>query len=123
MITCWGVVKVKFTRLVQLVLGYQGVSDWKPGNNVNPDHTLYPTVRTLLVRQVPSSGTRLYSTAQNEPKDKRKLWLLVIPVTTFFLGTWQIFRLQWKLGLIDELERKTMVSPIEMPSKYGIAAG
>ena len=123
MITCWGVVKVKFTRLVQLVLGYQGVSDWKPGNNVNPDHTLYPTVRTLLVRQVPSNGTRLYSTAQNEPKDNRQLWLLVIPVTTFFLGTWQIFRLQWKLGLIDELERKTMVSPIEMPSKYGIAAG
>jgi len=105
------------------VLGYQGVSDWKPGNNVNPDHMLHPTVRTLLVRQVPSNGTRLYSTAQNEPKDKRKLWLLVIPVTTFFLGTWQIFRLQWKLGLIDELERKTMVSPIEMPSKYGIAAG
>ena len=75
------------------------------------------TVLSLLARQVPSSGTRVYSTAQSEPKDKRKLWLLIIPVTTFFLGTWQIFRLQWKLGLIDELEKKTMASPIDMPSK------
>ena len=75
------------------------------------------TVLSVLARQVPSSGTRVYSTAQSEPKDKRKLWLLIIPVTTFFLGTWQIFRLQWKLGLIDELEKKTMASPIDMPSK------
>ena len=75
------------------------------------------TVLSLLARQVPSSGARFYSTAQTEPRDKRKLWLLIIPVTTFFLGTWQIFRLQWKLGLIDELEKKTMASPIDMPSK------
>ena len=51
-------------------------------------------------------------------KEKRQLWLLVIPVTTFCLGTWQIFRLQWKVNLIDELERKTMKPPIEIPSKY-----
>lgn len=75
------------------------------------------SVLSLLARQVPSRGTRVYSTAETEPKDKRKLWLLIIPVTTFFLGTWQIFRLQWKLGLLDELEKKTMASPIDMPSK------
>lgn len=51
-------------------------------------------------------------------KEKRQLWLLVIPVTTFCLGTWQIFRLQWKVKLIDELERKTMKPSIEIPSKY-----
>ena len=43
--------------------------------------------------------------------------MLVIPVTTFGLGTWQVFRLQWKLGLIDELERKTTEDPITMPNE------
>jgi len=31
--------------------------------------------------------------------------LFVIPATTFGLGLWQIKRLKWKKGLIDELER------------------
>ena len=54
---------------------------------------------------------------QRERQDKRKLWLLVIPVTTFCLGMWQIFRLQWKLGLIEELERKTMKPAIDIPTE------
>lgn len=45
--------------------------------------------------------------------------MLVIPVTTFGLGTWQVFRLQWKLGLIDELERKTKENPVAIPTEYG----
>ena len=49
--------------------------------------------------------------------DRSKLWMLIIPVTTFGLGTWQIFRLQWKLELIDELERKTKEDPITIPTK------
>lgn len=49
--------------------------------------------------------------------DMSKLWMLIIPVTTFGLGTWQIFRLQWKLELIDELERKTKKEPITVPDK------
>ena len=57
------------------------------------------------------------SSTENEQKQKRKLWLLIIPVTTFCLGTWQVFRLQWKLGLIDELERRTMKPAINIPNK------
>lgn len=56
------------------------------------------------------------SSTENEQKQKRKLWLLIIPVTTFCLGTWQVFRLQWKLGLIDELERRTMKPAINIPN-------
>ena len=52
-----------------------------------------------------------------DPKERRKLWMLVIPVTTFCLGTWQIFRLQWKVDLIEELERKTKRDPIDIPTK------
>ena len=47
----------------------------------------------------------------------KKLWLLIIPVTTFCLGTWQIFRLQWKVGLIEELERKTMRPAVDIPTE------
>ena len=50
-------------------------------------------------------------------KDRGKLWMLVIPVTTFCLGTWQVFRLQWKVGLIEELERKTKEDPVTIPTE------
>ena len=50
-------------------------------------------------------------------KDRGKLWMLVIPVTTFCLGTWQVFRLQWKAGLIEELERKTKEDPVTIPTE------
>lgn len=46
---------------------------------------------------------------------KRKLWLLIIPVTTFCLGTWQVYRLQWKLDLIADLERRTKKEVIDIP--------
>lgn len=41
--------------------------------------------------------------------------LLVVPFTTFCLGTWQVKRRAWKLGLIEELERKTQSEPICLP--------
>ncbi|XP_062515731.1 surfeit locus protein 1-like [Corticium candelabrum] len=45
------------------------------------------------------------------------MWLLIIPVTTASLGTWQIFRLRDKLELKLKLEAKTQALPIEMPSE------
>ena len=50
-------------------------------------------------------------------KDYKKLALLVIPVTTFALGTWQIFRLQRKVRLIEDLERKTAIPPMQIPAE------
>lgn len=47
--------------------------------------------------------------------DKKKLLILIIPVTTFCLGTWQIFRLRWKIGLIEELEQKTRKPAVDIP--------
>jgi surfeit locus 1 family protein len=38
-----------------------------------------------------------------------------MPVFTFTLGVWQIQRLQWKLALIDELERKLKKEPLSLP--------
>ena len=66
------------------------------------------------------TSTRFYSSTLADPKERRKLWLLIIPVTTFSLGTWQIFRLQWKAGLIEELEKKTQMNAIDMPDELVI---
>jgi surfeit locus 1 family protein len=37
-------------------------------------------------------------------------------VVTFFLGVWQVYRLQWKLGLIEDTGRKLDEDPVELPS-------
>lgn len=42
--------------------------------------------------------------------------LLIIPLTTFGLGTWQIQRRTWKLNLIKELEDKMLAEPIPLPA-------
>ncbi|XP_017263316.1 surfeit locus protein 1 [Kryptolebias marmoratus] len=44
-----------------------------------------------------------------------KWFLLLIPATTFGLGTWQVKRRQWKIGLINELRRMTTAEPVPLP--------
>ncbi|CAJ1070192.1 surfeit locus protein 1 [Xyrichtys novacula] len=44
-----------------------------------------------------------------------KWFLLLIPATTFGLGTWQVKRRQWKLQLIDDLRKLTTAEPIPLP--------
>uniref|UniRef100_A0A3P8WAR9 SURF1-like protein n=1 Tax=Cynoglossus semilaevis TaxID=244447 RepID=A0A3P8WAR9_CYNSE len=44
-----------------------------------------------------------------------KWFLLLIPATTFGLGTWQVRRRQWKLQLIDDMTRLTTKEPISLP--------
>ncbi|XP_066596086.1 surfeit locus protein 1 [Prorops nasuta] len=41
--------------------------------------------------------------------------LLIIPAITFVLGTWQIYRLKWKLNLIDDMKRRTSQDPVDLP--------
>jgi len=43
--------------------------------------------------------------------------LFIIPLTTFGLGTWQIYRLRWKLGLIKKLEERTKEDTIALPAE------
>ncbi|XP_004482461.1 surfeit locus protein 1 [Dasypus novemcinctus] len=42
--------------------------------------------------------------------------LLLIPVTAFGLGTWQVQRRKWKLRLIADLESRVMAEPIPLPA-------
>lgn len=48
----------------------------------------------------------------------KKYLLQVIPVTSFGLGCWQVYRLQWKLELIDKLHATSHATPIDLPQKY-----
>ncbi len=80
----------------------------------------------LLLR---SPNSRLASKVYNEtapfnPKIKRdatswlspyKILLGFMPIFTFGLGTWQIYRLQWKLDLIKELETQLEKEPMDLP--------
>jgi len=45
--------------------------------------------------------------------------LLIIPISTFGLGTWQIFRLQWKRNLIQELNTRTTEPVQDLPENVG----
>lgn len=45
----------------------------------------------------------------------------VIPIFTFYLGTWQVQRLKWKVALIDELEEKLQREPIPLPKRINIS--
>ncbi|XP_067826102.1 surfeit locus protein 1 [Heptranchias perlo] len=44
-----------------------------------------------------------------------KWGLLLIPVATFSLGTWQIQRRKWKLRLIEELKARSRLEPLPLP--------
>ncbi|KAG6817746.1 hypothetical protein H0H87_004537 [Tephrocybe sp. NHM501043] len=45
----------------------------------------------------------------------------IIPVFTFALGTWQLQRLKWKVNLIDELEEKLQLRPLSLPPKINLS--
>ncbi|XP_070706805.1 surfeit locus protein 1 [Pempheris klunzingeri] len=90
-------------------------------------HVVY-IKRTLLLPRLPlfkrTDGSfnpfgRLSSStaarAEKEEESFLKWLLLLIPVTSFGLGTWQVNRRRWKLQLIDELRRLTTAEPIPLP--------
>ncbi|XP_073662888.1 surfeit locus protein 1 isoform X1 [Tursiops truncatus] len=57
------------------------------------------------------------ATAAKTEDDSFLQWfLLLIPVTAFGLGTWQVQRRKWKLQLIAELESRVMAEPIPLPA-------
>ncbi|XP_074066884.1 surfeit locus protein 1 [Macrotis lagotis] len=56
------------------------------------------------------------ATSKSEDDSLYKWFLLLIPVTTFGLGTWQVQRRKWKLKLIAELESRVTAEPIPLPA-------
>ncbi|XP_059850222.1 surfeit locus protein 1 [Hypanus sabinus] len=68
---------------------------------------------TVVRHHVARSSTGTISEAT---EDSFLKWaLLLIPVATFGLGTWQVQRRKWKLQLIDELKERSHLDPVPLP--------
>ncbi|KAG9281783.1 surfeit locus protein 1 [Astyanax mexicanus] len=64
-----------------------------------------------------SRQTSVDAAQAEKSEDSLLKWLLLlIPVTTFGLGTWQVKRRQWKLKLIEDLQKLTTADPIPLPT-------
>ncbi|THH09199.1 hypothetical protein EW146_g8754, partial [Bondarzewia mesenterica] len=59
----------------------------------------------------------VYSTKRYRLLNPTMIVLGVIPIFTFYLGTWQLQRLKWKVSLIDELTEKLEREPLHLPNK------
>jgi len=78
----------------------------------------------LRTRKVINNCLHYKSTSTNGGSKSRKdLALYIIPVTTFALGTWQVKRLEWKNGLINDLKTKTQKPPIPLPNDVLVDGG
>ncbi|XP_036385299.1 surfeit locus protein 1 [Megalops cyprinoides] len=65
---------------------------------------------------LPSRQSSTATAGAEKGEDSFLKWLLLlIPVTTFGLGTWQVKRRQWKLQLIEDLKSLTTAEPINLP--------
>ncbi|CAK6973644.1 surfeit locus protein 1 [Scomber scombrus] len=78
-----------------------------------PRLPLFKQADGRLVNLRQSSSTAAGATSSED--SFLKWFLLLIPVTTFGLGTWQVRRRQWKLQLIDDLRKLTTAEPIPLP--------
>ncbi|KAI1904740.1 hypothetical protein AGOR_G00008810 [Albula goreensis] len=88
-------------------------------NNTAPKSTLFRQYHFKIIpgRYVlPSRQSSSTAAGAEKEEDAFLKWLLLlIPVTTFGLGTWQVKRRQWKLQLIDDLKSLTTAEPIDLP--------
>ncbi|KAM3911800.1 surfeit locus protein 1 [Leptodactylus fuscus] len=60
---------------------------------------------------------RSFASAESRKDPLVKWLLLLIPVSTFGLGTWQIQRRKWKLNLIQQLKTQFSSSPVPLPAE------
>lgn len=55
------------------------------------------------------------------PRSGRLIWLAILASLLFTLfaslGTWQVFRLQWKLNLIERVEQRVHAAPVDAPQR------
>jgi len=60
------------------------------------------------------------SRSKKSQADTPNYFLLAVPVLTFGLGTWQVQRRKWKLGLVEKLEEKKNADPVQLPQDISL---
>ncbi|XP_055055539.1 surfeit locus protein 1 [Misgurnus anguillicaudatus] len=89
---------------------------------ISPRRSLFVTRPGLIIKRengkLASFSRQSSSTVARAENDNSflKWFLLLIPGTTFCLGTWQLKRRKWKLELIRELQSLTTSEPIPLPA-------
>ncbi|XP_043914591.1 surfeit locus protein 1 [Protopterus annectens] len=88
-----------------------------------PSTTVCNCKPTPLIRRNEVLCLKLYrpyssvEAAEESSEDSLFKWfLLLIPVTAFGLGTWQVQRRKWKLKLIEELQARSTAEPVSLPT-------
>ncbi|WWC85166.1 uncharacterized protein L201_000023 [Kwoniella dendrophila CBS 6074] len=81
-----------------------------------------------------NSTSSTFTSATTQPKYTTKntlrsqllrpttLVLICVPILTGFLGVWQLQRLQWKLNLIEEVDRNLQKQPMLLPDNINLSA-
>jgi hypothetical protein len=62
-----------------------------------------------------SSGYARQESLRDQLLRPTTIVLVLVPIFTFGLGCWQIQRLRWKVGLIEEVERNMKREPMVLP--------
>ncbi|VVC86224.1 unnamed protein product [Leptidea sinapis] len=86
-----------------------------PVNKMNPKNSALNIVRTNTKF---THSIKIQKPRNKEPGEVIKWVLLVIPVGSFGLGCWQVYRLNWKIELIDIMQAKTNSEPVNMPLDF-----
>ncbi|GAA6010015.1 hypothetical protein JCM11491_005830 [Sporobolomyces phaffii] len=74
-------------------------------------------------RHASSSAAHVSQSARDKIRARPFLLLVgLMPIFTFGLGTWQIKRLNWKVDLIDQLDKKLHQEPVGLPARIDPAA-
>lgn len=71
--------------------------------------------RRMLGNEARAKNPRLQSSAGGG-SGRSMRWLIVIPLTTFALGTWQVKRYYWKQDLLNSIDVRLKADPVELGS-------
>ncbi|KAI8849562.1 hypothetical protein BC829DRAFT_391528 [Chytridium lagenaria] len=66
-----------------------------------------------FARPIPAFRRHVASSS-TATSDSKGAWLWAFPIVTFGLGSWQVYRLQWKLDLIENAKIMMAADPISL---------
>ncbi|KAJ3168009.1 surf-like protein [Geranomyces variabilis] len=69
-----------------------------------------------------SSSSSFDPSTGSAPNSALGGWLWAVPITTFGLGCWQVYRLNWKLDLIEKAESRLHLEPVSLPPTQQLLA-
>ncbi|KAK9707717.1 surf-like protein [Basidiobolus ranarum] len=67
--------------------------------------------------KLPQSSNYVTAVSSRKTNPYKTGFMVMLPITCFFLGTWQVQRLRWKVDLIDEMEARLSKEAVPLPKK------